>query len=110
MIIRVTRSRVATGHEAQVLDVVRGLTDQFGAIPGLHTAVFGRSLHGDAMWLIAITTWESFEAIRNVYGDAWPTRSMLPGAEHLIAETTVDHYEDTLGDVSATVEERRTEH
>ena len=109
MIIRVTRSRVARGHEGEVLDIVRGLTEELGAVPGLHAAVFGRSLDGDAMSLIAITTWESFEAIRAVYGDAWPTRSILPGGEHLIANTSVEHYEDTLSDVTASVEERRPE-
>jgi hypothetical protein len=71
--------------------------------------VFGRAMGPDgAMSLVAITTWESLDAIKAVYGDRWAERSILPGAEAYIIETTVEHFETTLDDLSAIVEQRRS--
>jgi hypothetical protein len=107
VIVRVTRSRIQPGHEGQVLDVVRELTTSFGAIPGLVSATFGRSIGDRGSVLISITEWSDFEAIQAVYGDGWADRSLLPGVEPFILETTVEHFEATLDEVSATVDERR---
>ena len=112
MILRVTRSRVVPGHEEHVLNVLRKLTDGMGAsIQGLHSATFGRVMHDheQGMSLVSITEWDSVEAIRAVYGDRWADRTILPGAEEYILETTVEHYESTLEDVSSIVERRRRE-
>ncbi|HEU0245086.1 MAG TPA: antibiotic biosynthesis monooxygenase family protein [Candidatus Limnocylindrales bacterium] len=106
MIVRVTRSRIKGGHEPEVLDVVRRLTGEMGAIPGLRAAMFGRSIASDGSWLLSITEWESVEAIQAVYGDRWAERSLLPGVEPYIVETTVEHFESTLEDVTAVVGER----
>ncbi len=110
MILRVTRSRVIPGHEEHVLNILRELTAGMGAsIQGLHSASFGRAM-GDqdqGMSLVSITEWDSIEAIQAVYGDRWADRSILPGAEAYILETTVEHFESTLEDVSSIVDERR---
>jgi hypothetical protein len=108
VIVRVTRSRIERGHEAHVLDVVRGLTAPFGAIPGLRAAMFGRSVGDRGSMLISITEWADLDAIKAVYGDGWADRSLLPGVEPFILETTVEHFEATLEEVSALVDERRT--
>jgi quinol monooxygenase YgiN len=107
VIVRVTRSRIQPGHEAEVLDVVRGLTTTFGAITGLRSAVFGRSIGDRGSVLISITEWADFEAILAVYGENWADRSLLPGVEPFILETTVEHFEATLDEVTAVVDERR---
>ena len=104
-----TRSRIQRDHEAQVLEVVRGLPAQFGAIPGLRAAMFGRSIGDHGSVLISITEWTDLDAIKAVYGDDWAERSLLPGVEPYIIETTVEHFEATLEEVSRVVEERRTE-
>jgi heme-degrading monooxygenase HmoA len=106
----VTRSRVVPGHEEHVIAVLREMTHGMGAsIKGLHSATFGRAM-GDqdqGMSLVSITEWDSLEAIQAVYGDRWADRSILPGAEDYILETTVEHFESTLEDVSAIVDQRR---
>jgi heme-degrading monooxygenase HmoA len=110
VILRVTRSRVVPGHEEHVIGVLRAMTASMGAsIKGLHSATFGRGMDDDdqGMWLVAITEWESLDAIQAVYGDRWAERTILPGAEDYILETTVEHFESTLDDVSADVERRR---
>ena len=112
VILRVNRSRVVPGHEEHVLNVLRQLTDGMGAsIQGLHSATFGRVMHDheQGMSLVSITEWDSIDAIRAVYGDRWADRTIMPGAEEYILETTVEHYESTLEDVSAIVERRRRE-
>lgn len=97
------------GHEDHVLDVLRRMSEGMGAsIRGLHSASFGRAMDDEqVMQLIAITEWESIEAIKAVYGDSWAERSILPGAEEYILETTVEHFESTLEDLSELVERRR---
>jgi heme-degrading monooxygenase HmoA len=110
VILRVTRTRVVPGHEEHVLNVLREMTAGMGAtIKGLHSASFGRAMNDQdqGMSLVSITEWESIEAIQAVYGEAWADRTILPGAEAYILETTVEHFESTLEDVSATVEQRR---
>jgi heme-degrading monooxygenase HmoA len=110
VILRVTRSRVVPGHEEHVLNILRELTAGMGAsITGLHSAMFGRAM-GDrdqGMSLVSITEWDSLEAIQAVYGEQWADHTILPGAEAYILETTVEHFESTLEDVTAIVEERR---
>ena len=84
------------------------MTAGMGAsIKGLHSASFGRAMQEDQMSLIAITEWESLEAIKAVYGEGWASRSILPGAEEYILETVVEHFESTLLELSALVEQRR---
>jgi heme-degrading monooxygenase HmoA len=110
VILRVTRSRVVPGHEEHVIAVLRQLTATMGSsIKGLHSASFGRAMdeHDQGMSLVSITEWESIEAIQAVYGDGWAERTILPGAESYILETTVEHFESTLDDVSEVVEQRR---
>jgi hypothetical protein len=109
VIVRVTRSRIIPGHEDQVVDVMRRLSASMGdSIAGLHSASFGRAMDDDQiMSFIAITEWDSVDAIKAVYGEAWASRSILPGAEEYILETIVEHYESTLDDVSEAVERRR---
>ncbi len=112
VILRVTRSRVVPGHEEHVLSVLRDLTAGMGAsIHGLHSASFGRAMgeRDQGMSLISITEWDNVEAIRAVYGDRWADRTILPGADEYILETTVEHFESTLEDVSTIVEHRRQE-
>ena len=110
MILRVTRNRVIPGHEEHVLSILRDLTAGMGAsITGLHSATFGRAM-GDqdqGMSLVSITEWDSLEAIQAVYGERWADHTILPGAEAYILETTVEHFESTLEDVTAIVEQRR---
>jgi heme-degrading monooxygenase HmoA len=106
VILRITRSRVEAGHESQVLDVVRSMTASYGPIPGLRAATFGRSIQDDGWWLVSITEWDSLDALRAVYGERWTDRSPLPGVDDLILETTVEHYEGALEDVSRVVDER----
>lgn len=109
MILRVTRSRVIPGNEERVLNVLRTMSASMGdSIRGLHSAVFGRAMGPDErMSLVAITTWESVDAIRAVYGERWAERSILPGAEEYILETTVEHFEVALADLTDLVERRR---
>lgn len=110
VILRVTRNRVIPGHEEHVLNILRELTAGMGAsIKGLHSATFGRAM-GDkdqGMSLISITEWDSLEAIQAVYGERWADHTILPGAEAYILETVVEHFESTLEDVTAIVEQRR---
>jgi heme-degrading monooxygenase HmoA len=110
VILRVTRSRVVPGHEEHVLTVLREMTASMGSsIKGLNSASFGRAMddHDQGMSLVSITEWESLEAIQAVYGERWADRSILPGADEHIVETTVEHFESTLEDVSAVVRRRR---
>ncbi len=109
MILRVARSRIKDGHDVDVLDVVRQLTTQFGAIPGLRSARFGRAVQAEGWSLIAVTEWESLAAIQAVYGDGWAESTLLPGVEEFILETTVEHFEGTLEDVTAIVETHASE-
>ena len=110
VILRVTRNRVIPGHEEQVLAVMRKLTAAMGAsIEGLHSASFGRAIDEQGMSFVAMTEWESLEAIQAVYGEGWAEQSILPGAEEYIVETTVEHFEATLEDISDQVERRRIE-
>ena len=104
VILRVARSRIRDGHDVDVLDVVRQLTSQFGAIPGLRSARFGRAVQAEGWSLIAVTEWDSLSAIQAVYGDTWAESTLLPGVEEFILETTVEHFEGTLEDVTAIVE------
>ena len=106
MILRLTRIRVRHGHEEQVADVLRSMTASMGPIPGLRSAEFGRALENDDMWFVAITRWDSVDAIRAVYGDSWPYASILPGAESYLLETWVEHFETALEDVTEIVETR----
>jgi heme-degrading monooxygenase HmoA len=96
VILRLTRIRVRHGHEEQVFDVLRRMTASMGAIPGLRSA--------DDMWFVAITRWDSVDAIRAVYGDSWPYATILPGAESYVLETWVEHFETTLEDVTEIVD------
>jgi heme-degrading monooxygenase HmoA len=109
VIIRVTRSRIIPGHEDQVIEVMRRLSASMGdSIAGLHSASFGRAMDDDqVMSFVAITEWDSIEAIKAVYGDAWADHTILPGAAEYILETTVEHCESTLEEVSAYVVRRR---
>ena len=66
MIVRLVRTRIEPGHEGRVLDVIRELTERFGAIPGLRAAMFGRSVGDEGSWLLAITEWDDVDAIRAV--------------------------------------------
>ena len=88
---------------------MRRLSASMGAsITGLHSASFGRAMDDDqVMSFGAITEWDSVDAIKAFCGDAWASRTIMPGAEQYILETTVEHYESTLEDVSETVERRR---
>ena len=104
VILRVARSRIKDGHDVDVLDVVRQLTVQFGAIPGLRSARFGRAVQAEGWSLIAVTEWDSLSAIQADYGDRWAESTLLPGVEEFILETTVEHFEGTLEDVTAIVE------
>ena len=104
VILRVARSSIKDGHDVDVLDVVRQLTVQFGAIPGLRSARFGRAVQAEGWSLIAVTEWDSLAAIQAVYGDGWAESTLLPGVEEFILETTVEHFEGTLEDVTAIVE------
>jgi heme-degrading monooxygenase HmoA len=106
MILRVTRARVRPDHEHYVLDVLREMTASMGAIPGLRSAEFGRALEDDVMWFVAITRWDSLDAIRAVYGESWLTASILPGSENYILETKVEHFETALDDITDLVEAR----
>ena len=81
VILRVARSRIKDGHDVDVLDVVRQLTVQFGAIPGLRSARFGRAVQAEGWSLIAVTEWDSLAAIQAVYGDGWAESTLLPGVE-----------------------------
>ena len=109
VILRVARSRIRDGHDVDVLDVVRQLTTQFGSIPGLRSARFGRAVQAEGWSLISVTEWDSLAAIQAVYGDRWAESSMLPGVEPFILETTVEHFEGTLEDVTAIVESHARE-
>jgi len=80
-----------------------------GPIAGLRSAEFGRALENDDMWFVAITRWDSVDAIRAVYGDSWPYASILPGAEGYLIETWVEHFETALEDVTEIVEARAHE-
>jgi antibiotic biosynthesis monooxygenase len=104
VILRVARTRIRDGHDVDVLDVVRQLTTQFGAIPGLRSARFGRAVQAEGWSLISVTEWESLAAIQAVYGDGWAESTLLPGVEAFILETTVEHFEGTLEDVTAIVD------
>jgi hypothetical protein len=64
-------------------------------------------MQDDQMSLVVITEWESIDAIKAVYGESWASGTILPGAEAYILETVVEHFESTLEDVSALVEQRR---
>lgn len=109
MILRVARTRIKDGHDVDVLDVVRQLTSQFGAIPGLRSARFGRAVQAEGWLLISVTEWDSLAAIQAVYGNDWAERSLLPGVEEFILETTVEHFEGTLEDVTAIVASHASE-
>jgi len=106
VILRIVRSRVRRSHETHVLDVMRQLTASMGAIPGLRWAEFGRAMVGEDMWFVVITRWDGVDAIRSVYGESWATTSILPGAEEYIVETIVEHFETTLDDLTAIVQDR----
>jgi heme-degrading monooxygenase HmoA len=109
VILRLTRIRVRQGHEEQVFDVLRTMTTSMGRIPGLRSAEFGRALENGDMWFVAITRWDSVDAIRAVYGESWPHASILPGAESYVLETWVEHFETALEDVTEVVEARARE-
>ena len=109
VILRVTRTRIKDGHDVDVLDVVRQLTTQFGAVPGLRSARFGRAVQAEGWSLISVTEWDSLAAIQAVYGDGWAESTLLPGVEQFVLETTVEHFEGTLEDVTAIVESRARE-
>ena len=104
VILRVARTRIKDGHDVDVLDVVRELTTRFGAVPGLRSARFGRAVQAEGWSLISVTEWEIRAAIQAVYGDGWAESTLLPGVEQFILETTVEHFEGTLEDVTAIVE------
>ena len=104
VILRVARTRIKDGHDVDVLDVVRRLTTQFGAVPGLRSARFGRAVQAEGWSLISVTEWDSLAAIQAVYGDGWAESTLLPGVEAFILETTVEHFEGTLEDVTTIVE------
>ena len=109
MIVRVSRLRIRDGHEARVLDAIRAMSATMGEPPGIRGAWFGRSIDDDGSWLVAITEWDDLEAIQAVFGnDTWMRGTMLLGLEDTITDTTVQHYEATLEDVSAMVERRRS--
>jgi hypothetical protein len=109
VILRVTRTRIKDGHDVDVLDVVRQLTTQFGAVPGLRSARFGRAVQAEGWSLISVTEWDSLAAIQAVYGDGWAESTLLPGVEQFVLGTTVEHFEGTLEDVTAVVESRARE-
>ena len=109
VILRVTRSRMKDGHDVDVLDLVRQLTSQFGSVPGLRSARFGRAVQAEGWSLISVTEWDSLASIQAVYGHDWAERSMLPGVEQFILDTTVEHFEGTLEDVTAIVESHASE-
>jgi hypothetical protein len=109
VILRVTRTRIKDGHDVDVLDVVRQLTTQFGAVPGLRSARFGRAVQAEGWSLISVTEWDSLAAIQAVYGDGWAESTLLPGVEPFVLGTTVEHFEGTLEDVTAIVESRARE-
>lgn len=109
VILRVTRTRIKDGHDVDVLDVVRQLTTQFGAVPGLRSARFGRAVQAEGWSLISVTEWDSLAAIQAVYGDGWAESTLLPGVEQFVLGTTVEHFEGTLEDVTAIVESRARE-
>ncbi len=109
VILRVTRARVRPDHEGYVLEVLRKMTASMGAIPGLRSAEFGRALEDDVMWFVAITRWDSIDAIRAVYGESWLNATILPGSEDYILETKVEHFETALDDITELVAARGRE-
>lgn len=106
VILRIARARVRHGHEEHVLDVLRQMTNAMGTIPGLRSAEFGRTLSGDDMWLVVITRWDDIDSIRAVYGDSWPSASILPGSEEYILDTVLEHFEVTLEELTEVVAQR----
>jgi heme-degrading monooxygenase HmoA len=107
VIVRVSRLRIKEGHEARVLETIRAMSASMGTASGLRGAWFGRSIDDDGSWLVAITEWVDLDAIRAVFGsDSWMNGSMLPGLDDVILDTTVQHYEATLEDLSARIEAR----
>jgi heme-degrading monooxygenase HmoA len=94
VIIRVFRMRVKPGmhreYEAlireQVVPLMRGA-------PGLISLHVGAPLDDPPEEFLLMSIWRDLRSMQAFVGRRWREAFVLPGEEHLVAESIVDHYE-----------------
>jgi heme-degrading monooxygenase HmoA len=92
VIIRISRSRIRSGSEEQVMAIVRAATVSFGQPDGLEYTQIGRRLEGSSEYLVAVSVWRDLEAMRAALGPDLQ-RPMSSGLEAYLDSFAVEHYE-----------------
>ena len=91
MIIRLLRGQVPEGHEAPLLARLRTIVQAGDPPPGIVSASFGFRRDGDELCFLALSTWESIDAITTATGGA-PDLPIVKD-ETIVPRVSIDLYE-----------------
>lgn len=91
MIIRLLRGQVPEGQEGPLLDRLREVLQQGKPLPGIVGASFGFRRDGDELGFLALSTWESIDAITSATGGA-PDEPIVSD-NIVVPQVSIDLYE-----------------
>jgi PAS domain-containing protein len=91
MILRLLRGQVPDGQEAPLLGRLRTIVQHGGPPPGFVSASFGFRRDGDELAFLALSTWESIEAITSATGGA-PNLPIVRDTS-IVPQVSIDLYE-----------------
>jgi PAS domain-containing protein len=91
MIIRLLHARVPDGHELVFLERLRGIVQTGDRPRGLAAASFGFRRDGRELHFLALTTWESLDAIADVSGG--DPASPIVQDDTFVPDISIDLYE-----------------
>lgn len=94
MIIRVFRAEVHPGKTAEFEQFFRDIAiPKVSAHPGLVAQHTGRPIDDGSREFVYISVWRDVEALRGFAGDDWTLAVIEPEERHLLATTSIAHYE-----------------
>ena len=94
MIVRVVRVTVHEGQEDEFEEVLKTIAlPLVGSQPGIVSVVAGKP-RADAPNVFCVTmVWEDVQALKGFAGENWMEARIESEEEHLIASTSVEHYD-----------------
>ena len=94
MIIRVFRTKVRPGTHRQYEALIRQqVVPLMLEAPGLVTLHVGLPLDDPPDEFLLMSVWQDLAAMRAFIGSRWREPLVVPGEEHLVLHSIVDHYE-----------------
>jgi hypothetical protein len=96
MIIRLSRATIRPNSEPSVFEILRAATESVARPAGLVTLSIGRRMTAAGNDLIAVTIWESVEALVDAYGPTWRQSGFPPALEPYLEDPSTEHYETVI--------------